>query len=228
MTAALRIAIVGAESTGKSVLAGALAAALGGEFGLHCLCVDEYLREWCDEHGRTPRRDEQAALAREHQRRIDAAAARPDLDLLLCDTTPLMVAVYSDLLFDDRTLYPFARAGLARMDATLLTSLDLPWVADGLQRDGPHVRAPVDRLVRARLVEWNVAWSLVSGSGAARVASALDALRPVLRGRARRAAGGGLFSRLQDSLGGPPAPPWVCELCDDAGCEHRSRAAGRD
>jgi len=219
MTAALRIAIVGAESTGKSVLAGALAAALGGEFGLHCLCVDEYLREWCDEHGRTPRRDEQAALAREHQRRIDAAAARPDLDLLLCDTTPLMVAVYSDLLFDDRTLYPFARAGLARMDATLLTSLDLPWVADGLQRDGPQVREPVDGLLRELLIAHRLPWALVGGSGPARAANALDALAPLLRRQAtpRR----GLFTRLAER--NADDRPWTCELCDDPACEHLSR-----
>jgi nicotinamide riboside kinase len=223
VTRALRVAVVGAESTGKSVLVGALAAALEAEFGLRCLCVDEYLRDWCDAHGRTPRVDEQEALAREHQRRIDAACARADVDLVLCDTTPLMVAVYSDLLFDDPSLYPFARAGLEALDATLLTSLDLPWVADGLQRDGPHVREPVDRRVRARLIEWNVAWSLVSGVDQARVASALDALRPALRARASQRSQAGLFSRLAHSLAGPPGPAWVCERCDDPQCERHPR-----
>ncbi len=222
--APLRVAIVGAESTGKSVLAHALADALAREFGLRCVVVEEYLREWCERHARTPRADEQMGIALEHARRIDAAAMQADVDVVLCDTAPLMVSVYSDLLFDDRSIEPVARTCQQAMDATLLTSLDLPWVADGLQRDGPHVRAPVDARVRARLSDWGAAWSLVSGSGTARVACALDALRPLLRERARLGRSSRLFSRLADGLTGPPAPRWVCERCDDPDCEHSTRA----
>jgi nicotinamide riboside kinase len=230
----LRVAIVGAESTGKSELARALAHALAREFGLRARVVDEFLREWCDMHARTPRADEQEGIALEHARRIHAAspsdtdargmaaASAAGADVVLCDTTPLMVAVYSDLLFDDRSLEPAARACQDTMDLTLLTSLDLPWVADGLQRDGPHVRGPVDARVRARLLAWATPWSLVSGSGPARVASALDALRPLLRQRARTGRSAGLFSRLSGSQSGPPAPAWVCERCDDPACEHLS------
>lgn len=225
--APLRIAIVGAESTGKSDLARALADALAREFGLRCAVVDEYLRDWCDEHVRTPRADEQMGIALEHARRIAAAAARTDLDVVLCDTTPLMVAVYSDLLFDDGSLEPMARDCQRGLDITLLTSLDLPWVADGLQRDGPHVRGPVDARVRARLNDWGTAWSLVSGAGPARVACALDALRPLLRERARQRRSSGLFSRLEGSLAGPPGPRWVCERCDDPDCEHLPRPQGK-
>ena len=217
----LKIAIVGAESTGKSQLAQALAEALAREFGLRCVVVDEWLRDWCERQGRTPRADEQRGIALEHARRITAAAGT-GVDVVLCDTTPLMVAVYSDLLFDDRTLEPVARDCQQAMDMTLLTSLDLPWVADGLQRDGPHVRGPVDARVRARLGEWATTWSLVSGSGQDRVASALDAVRPLLRSQARAGRSAGLFSRLSDSLQGPPGPAWVCERCDDPGCEHLS------
>jgi nicotinamide riboside kinase len=216
----LRIAIVGAESTGKSELARTLAAALAAEFGLRCRVVDEFLREWCVRHGRTPRADEQMEIARAHARRIAAATGSADVDVVLCDTTPLMVAVYSDLLFDDRALRPVARDCQRTMDMTLLTSLDLPWVADGLQRDGPHVRQPVDTRVRALLAEWGTTWSLVSGSGPARVAGALDAVRPLLRGLARADRSTGLFSRLLGSLEGPSAARWVCERCDDPGCEH--------
>jgi nicotinamide riboside kinase len=221
----LRVAIVGAESTGKSALVLELQAALAQDFGLRCACVAEYLRTWCDERGRTPRADEQLALAEEHARRIAAACEQPGIDVVLCDTTPLMVAVYSDLLFDDRSLEPLARECQRGMDATLLTSLDLPWVADGLQRDGPHVRAPVDARVRARLNDWGVPWSLVSGSGPARAAHALDALRPLLRQRARQERGTGLFSRLERSREGPPGPQWVCERCDDPQCEHLARGS---
>jgi len=66
------LAIVGAESSGKTWLAAALRERLaaGGE---PAAVVDEYLREFCDAHGRTPHRHEQAAIAAEQTRRIDDA-----------------------------------------------------------------------------------------------------------------------------------------------------------
>jgi len=226
---ALRIAVVGAESTGKSELVRALQARLAREFGLACASVGEYLREWCDLHGRTPRADEQLAIAAEQQRRIDAAAAAGDVQVVLCDTTPVMIAVYSELLFDDRSFVDFARAAHARSDFTLLTALDLPWVADGLMRDGPHVRAPVDALVRGHLAACGGDWAVVSGSGPARADNALAALLPALARRGRAAgAPRGLFSALLASEVGPRQPAGcalsgLCELCDRGDLEHLSR-----
>ena len=208
----LRVAIVGAESTGKSVLAHALADTLARELGLRCAVVDEYLRDWCVQQDRTPRVDEQRGIALEHARLIEAAARQPGLDVLLCDTTPLMVSVYSDLLFDDRSLDDVALACQRRMDITLLTSLDIPWVADGLQREGPHVRPPVDVRVRARLVDWGGPWSVVSGAGVARTTNAVDALRPLLRSRLGNA---GQPVQPPDEGAGEARLRWHCERCDD-------------
>ncbi|GMV48008.1 MAG: hypothetical protein AMXMBFR66_34060 [Pseudomonadota bacterium] len=180
----LRIAIVGAESTGKTTLAAALARALAEDGCGRVALVDEWLRAWCVRAGRTPRADEQRAIAEEQHRRIEAAAA--EHDIVVSDTTALMTTVYSRLLFDDRSLD--ARAyELHRTSAlTLLTALDLPWVADGLQRDGPQVRAPVDALVRAWLHAHTLPFAVVGGQGPERLARARAALEPLLR---RRAAG---------------------------------------
>jgi len=224
----LRIAIVGAESTGKSALAEALETRLEAEFGLRAARVDEFLREWCVAAGRTPRADEQLGIATEQQRRIDAAAA-DGADVVLCDTTPVMIAVYSELLFADRSFVEFARACHARADFTLLTALDLAWVEDGMIRDGPHVREPVDRLVRGHLAAVGGPWAVVAGSGAARADNALAALRPLLAARARAGdAPRGLFGALLAAGTGPRQPPacalrgW-CELCDRGDLEHLKR-----
>jgi nicotinamide riboside kinase len=215
----LKIAIVGAESTGKSTLARALAAALAEATGLRCTAVPEWLRHWCEAEGRTPRPDEQAAIAAEQHARITTAAA--DHDIVVCDTTALMTAVYSRLLFDDRSLEPLAVMHQRSMGITLLTALDLPWEADGLQRDGPQVRAPVDTLVRELLLAHGLPWSLVAGSGPARLQSALDAVAPLLR--RQQTPRRGLFTRLDQRNAEPAARPWSCENCDDPACEHRLR-----
>ena len=218
MSAGKVIAIVGAESTGKSTLALALAARIGEQTGLRCTVVGEFLREWCDREGRTPRVDEQQAIAAEQQQRIAAAAAAADHDIVVADTTPLMVAIYSHLLFGDDSLLPMAVAAQRSVAVTLLTALDLPWVADGHQRDGEHVRVPVDQALRRLMLEHGLGWSVVGGQGAARLDQAFDAVSPLLATLAPAHAG--LFSRLAARDAAMPAWRWACEKCDVPDCEH--------
>jgi nicotinamide riboside kinase len=200
------IAIVGAESTGKTTLAHRLADAL--RRAQHdAVAVDEGLRAFCDAHGRTPRRDEQRAIAGEQAGCIEAAAARHAI--VVADTTPLMTAVYSDLVFGDAGLYAEAEQWQRRCDVTLLTALDLPWQPDGLQRDGPHVRAPVDARLRAALARAHVEHAVVSGQADARLASALAAVRRAL---APRTVG---------------AWRWTCAECGDPACERHLLAGLR-
>ncbi|HSV71526.1 MAG TPA: ATP-binding protein [Methylibium sp.] len=167
------IALLGAESTGKSDLAAALADALA-QRGLRATAVPEYLREFCDRAGRTPRTDEQAGIADEQWRRIVAAAA--DGSVVLADTTPLMTAVYSDYVFGDASLYAPALERQRLCRASLVTGLDLPWRPDGLQRDGAHAREPVDALLRGALQGAGLAYGVVYGEGDARIAAALAAV----------------------------------------------------
>jgi len=199
------VAIVGAESTGKSVLAEVLAARLGAA------CVGEYLREWCIRECRTPRADEQRAIAVEQQRRIEAAAAAAGI--VIADTTPLMIAVYSDTVFGDRSLYADALDWHSRHVAlTLLTGLDLPWLPDGLQREGPHVRPPVDRALRDALASRGLPFSVLYGRGDLRTEAAMSALRSLLP------------SSPADDAGSRWRPR--CLECLDPGCElllHRSK-----
>jgi nicotinamide riboside kinase len=202
------IAVLGAESTGKTELSRAIALRLR-QRGIAATWVGEYLREWCEREGRTPRADEQAAIADEQSRRIEVAAA---LGVAVADTTALMTAVYSELLFDDRSLYAPALAAQRRYALTLLTALDLPWMADGLQRDGPQVREPVDALVRAALGGPGLSYAVVHGSGSERLANAWNALLHATTGSEAEAAAG---------RSAASAWSWPCDKCSDPVCEHR-------
>lgn len=214
---ALRIALVGAESTGKSQLALSMAEQLQTQ-GLRCVVVPEVLRGWCDRLGRTPEPHEQAGIALEQAAQVEAASAQADL--VLADTTPLMTAVYSDMLFNDLSLYPAALAHQRQYQLTLLTGLDLPWVADGLQRDGPHVREPVDRLVRQALAQGGIAYKVVYGRGQERAVNALCALETAHTANpAIRAALTSMAAAWRDAT--VLNRPWQCEKCSDADCEHR-------
>ncbi len=200
------VCLLGAESTGKTQLSQELAAHFRGH-GWRVQVVPEFLRAWCADAGRAPRPEEQLPIAQEQERRIDAACA--DADLVVTDTSALMVSIYGAMLFEDGVLYRYALQRQARHAVTLVTGLDLPWVADGLLRDGPQAREPVDALVRAALHKAQLPFDVVYGSGPRRLESALGAL-----------ARAGIHAGPQ-----PPAnaKPWVwlCEKCSDPECEHR-------
>jgi nicotinamide riboside kinase len=169
----MKIALLGAESTGKSCLSHELASHLRAQ-GNSVAVVPEVLREWCAREGRTPRAEEQMAIAREQESRVDAAAATSQV--VIADTTALMVAVYSDMVFGDASLYPFALARQRTYDFTLLTALDMQWVADGLFREGDHVREPVDALIRSALESAGIAYKVVYCHGPQRLANAVAAI----------------------------------------------------
>ena len=179
------VALLGAESTGKTTLAAEIGAALAAR-GFGVAVVGVALREFCDANARTPRRDEQAAIAARQSERIDAAAA--SAEIVVADTSALMIAVYSDFVFADRSLYADAILAQRRCDLTLVTALDLPWRPDGLQRDGAHVRTPIDALVRAALADASIAFATIAGVGQRRVEAALRAIDDAL---AARPAGSG-------------------------------------
>lgn len=205
------VAILGAESTGKTTLAQRLAQRLQAR-GLRTAVVAEYLREFCDREGRTPRPDEQAGIADEQWRRIEAA--RGEAELVIADTTPLMIAVYSDFVFGDTGLYAAAQARQRQCTHTLLTGLDLPWQPDGLQRDGPQVRGPVDALIRSAMQRADVPYGVVYGEGDARTDAALAALHPsIRRPDTDVAAADGPAARLRSR----------CRECLLPDCEHLSR-----
>jgi nicotinamide riboside kinase len=206
------IAIVGAESTGKTTLAQDLAAALRELTGLRVAFVAEWLRQWCEHTGRTPLAHEQPAILRAQQERIDAAAASHDI--VVADTTPLMTAAYSRIVFGDRSLDNRALELHARSALTLLTALDLPWVPDGHLRDGPHVREPVDALLRELLLSHRIPFAVVGGSGPRRLQNALDACLALLQKQPQPAdEKTGLFTRLETRNARADAARWCCIDC---------------
>jgi HTH-type transcriptional regulator, transcriptional repressor of NAD biosynthesis genes len=206
------VVLLGGESTGKSQLAQALVNQLVARHGLNCALVPEHLRSWCERAQRAPLAHEQAALAREQGERIARAQARPGMQVVVADTSGVMVAAYSEQYFQDTDLWPAALADHAgAADLTLLMGLDLPWVADGLFRDSPQARQATDAILRARLEQAQIPFQTVYGAGEQRVLQALRTLgsamgRPLVE---------------QDPFWEQGRRRWNCEKCSDPGCEHR-------
>jgi nicotinamide riboside kinase len=167
------ICLLGAECTGKTTLAQALAAHYGG------LWVPESLRAFCDQQGRTPNADEQADIMRaqfDHEERVLAKARQSGCDRVLCDTAPLMTAIYSEFYFADARLNACAHALHARYALTLLLLPDLAWVADGVHRDGQAQRDAVHARLTHALQSSHHPHIEISGSGSSRLQAAIQAI----------------------------------------------------
>jgi nicotinamide riboside kinase len=226
---AIKIALLGAESTGKTQLAHALAGHLR-EAGAQAVAIDEYLRGWCEQKGRTPQPHEQAEIALTQRLRIEqsmrdlASAAKPDQpSYVIADTTPLMTAIYSEFIFQDSSLTPAALTYQRSFHLTLLTGLDMPWEADGIQRDGAHVRAPVDSLLRQRLQAAAISFEVIYGLGAQRLQAASKALNTInsIAPRAINTPANALKDSETTSENTSKPWVWTCDKCSDPDCEHQ-------
>lgn len=169
MSGVLKIAVLGAESSGKSTLCEVLARAHGTEW------VPEYLREFVDSHGRVPFEADQFGIARTQREREDAAALRAHR-WLFCDTTPLMTALYSRVYWGRVDAQLSALASRHDYALTLVTAPDTPWIADGLMRESEAVRGRVYALVVAELDARGIPFVLVQGDLAQRVRQVEKAL----------------------------------------------------
>ena len=173
MNQVLRVAILGAESSGKSTLAAALAAHYG------TLWVPEYLREFVETTARVPDEGDQYGIARTQMEREDAAAANASR-FLFCDTTPLMTVVYSRHYFDGADAPLAALADATQYDLTLVTAPDSPWVADGLQRESEAVRQLIYRYLLDELDARGIVYHVLHDSLEARLEQAAPLLQQAL------------------------------------------------
>lgn len=170
---AKRVCVLGAESSGTTTLALALA----GHF--NTAWVPEYGRDYSWEKLRrnetTWRTPEFVAIAREQQRR-EEALAREANRVLICDTN-----AFATRLWHERYLGFFAPevdevAETGRCDLYLLTDVNIPFVQDGL-RDGEAIREAMHHRFVAELEKQPVPWALVTGTHEERLDHATQLVR---------------------------------------------------
>ena len=165
--AMIRICFHGAESTGKSVLAGKL----GHPW------VPEYGRQYCEEHGIDLTMADLLAMA-EGQDAAMRAAAAANPPLLILDTDPLMTAAWAQMLFG---AVPDVLMRYEKAEHYLLFEPDVPWQADGTRFFGtPAERARFAALAEDMLVRAGVPFARISGGWAQREAQVRAAISQAL------------------------------------------------
>lgn len=188
-----RVAVIGAESTGKSTLCAALARELD------TVWVPEYGRAYSEARGLGGawRPDEFVHIARVQRLWEDACALAANR-VLLCDTDALATTVWQQKYAPGTSTAEVA-ALIRPFDRYMVTAPDVPWVDDGL-RDGEDDRGWMHECFVAALRERGARFEVLRGSWDERHAQARDvidellrepwpghAYRPVERGTIRRA-----------------------------------------
>lgn len=173
-----RVVVTGSESTGKTTLAAALAAALGTPW------VPEFSREYARQAQRPLTADDVAPIARGQvqgeargteawQGAFAGSAAPPPLVL---DTDLVSTTVYAEHYYAECPPWIIDEARERLAELYLLCEPDLPWEADGI-RDSPTERLQLHAAFRDRLLRWGARVESVAGVGAVRLERALAAVR---------------------------------------------------
>lgn len=129
-----QIVITGAESTGKTTLAKALAHHYNAPFST------EFVREYVERTARNPEAHDLQAIVTGQIASEDAATMRSEDGLVFHDTNLLSTIIYSEHYFGIGSKELMGKIAARSYDLYLLCMPDFPWVADQGQRESAEVR----------------------------------------------------------------------------------------
>ena len=181
-----RICVLGAESTGTTTMAQALAV------HYHTIWVPEYGREYSEikmakDYTGEWQSEEFIHIAREQAQREDEAA-RIANRVLICDTDPFATTLWHLRYTGQRShaLEEFAHA--RHYDLYLLTGDEIPFVQDGL-RDGERIRHAMHQQFIDELTATSRNWALLCGTHTERFVHAKSLIDDLLTPNDHHATG---------------------------------------
>ena len=163
-----RVVITGSESTGKTTLAGGLAAHFGVRWS------EEYSRRYAESIGRELNVDDVEPIAR-GQIELEDAVARMKHPMRIHDTDLISTVVYARHYYDHCPRWIEEAAASRRGDLYLLMDVDIEWAADAI-RDRGECRLELHASFVNALEEFGARYRLISGRGSERLERALAAI----------------------------------------------------
>ena len=162
----IKIAIVGAESTGKTWLCEALA--------------KHYTTSWVPEYARAYFNDsdvynytlEDLVIIAQKQIELEKKGMKEANGVLFCDTSLITLKIWAELEFKTIPLYIKEHLSLIKYDHYLITDNQIPWVADRL-RENKHSRELLFRMNVAEVEKSLIPYTIISGTDTQRLENAI-------------------------------------------------------
>lgn len=170
-----RVAIVGAESTGKTTLAGDLAKSF------RTVWVPEFGRLYSEgKFSSNDRwRSDEFVFIAEQQNRMEDFFARVANRILFCDTNAWATRVWHERYMGSMSAHVGRMSGRRAYDLVLVTDASIPFVQDGL-RDGERIRHSMHERFLELLRREHIPHVFLSGSRQERLRRAIEMCQPLL------------------------------------------------
>lgn len=165
----LKIAILGAESTGKSELCAELAK------HYHTVWVPEYAREYFNNSDIYNYNLEDLVAIAKKQIELENQIIKDANKFLFCDTTLITLQIWAELEFNQTTDFIAKKVSEIKYDYYFITDNDLPWVKDE-QRQNKFSRDLILELNQEKVKKVNTPFSIIQGLEGDRLKNAIRIL----------------------------------------------------
>lgn len=162
----IKVAITGAESTGKSTLSDALA----NHF--RSISVPEFSRSYIENLKRPYTYNDVEFIARK-QIEIEKNIL-PDKSPVFFDTWLIITKVWFDFVYKKRPKWLDSYIENSNIDLFLVCDIDLPWIYDPVRENGGENRKVLHDIYIEILKQYGFKYQIVSGEGEARIKNAIS------------------------------------------------------
>ncbi|MES2761411.1 MAG: ATP-binding protein [Bacteroidota bacterium] len=161
-----KVVIIGAESTGKTILCEQLAE------HYNTVCVPEYARAYFEEHDINNYNTSDLEVIAKKQLELEKELSKKAKKFLFCDTSLITVKIWSTHKFNKVPAFITKSIKPADYDLYLISNNDVPWIEDA-QRRHENLREHLFKWNRHELQKLNVDYKIITGTGEERLKNAI-------------------------------------------------------
>lgn len=162
----IKIAVLGAESTGKTTLCENLAKHFNTTY------VPEFARSYFDKHDINNYNLEDLDIIAQQQHELEKEKIKKANRFLFCDTTALTIKIWSQHKFNRIPKSIARKIKATDYDLYLICNNDIAWIADE-QRKDPKLREHVFKLNKHELTKINADYHIIKGINNIRLENAI-------------------------------------------------------
>lgn len=162
-----KIAILGAESTGKTTLCQQLAK------HYHTLFVPEFARDYFNIHDINNYSLEDLDIIAKKQIELENQFITQANTILICDTTLITIKIWSLHKFNKVSDFISNSITLMNYDLYLISNNDVPWIEDN-QRKDKNIREHIFEMNQSELVKINANYSIIKGINQSKLNNAIN------------------------------------------------------